>query len=120
MKEDEYNIRMEKLTNMKQFEPVEKSRINEVHPVIKKEERITDLLKKLKDRGKIDEPLYRRLKPRGSKPAQIYGLAKVHKNEIPLRPIVSIPGTSYDQIGKYVSKWLERVPESKINTSTED
>ena len=58
--------------------------------------------------------------PRGSKPAHIYGLAKVHKEGIPLRPIVSIPGTSYDKIGKWVSRWLEKVLESKINTSSDD
>ena len=69
--------------------------------------------------SKISAELYKCLKPTGSKPAQLYGLAKVHKEEIPLRPIVSIPGSSYDKIGRWVSKWLEKVPESKINTSTE-
>ena len=60
------------------------------------------------------------MRPTGSKPAQIYGLSKVHKDDTPLRPIVSIPGTSYDKIGRFVSKWLEKVPESKIQTSSKD
>ena len=70
--------------------------------------------------GDIDDELYNHLRPTGSKPAQIYGLSKVHKDDTPLRPIVSIPGTSYDKIGRFVSKWLEKVPESKIQTSSKD
>ena len=58
------------------------------------------------------------MKPIGSRSAQLYGLAKVHKSNIPLRPIVSIPGTSYHKIGKFKSHWLDKIPENKIETST--
>ena len=50
----------------------------------------------------------------------MYGLAKVHKVDIALRPIVSMPGTSYHKIGQWISKWLDKIPESHIQTSTED
>ena len=120
MTEKDYHSRLEKITGMKQFKYVEKTRKNEKHPVLKEEERIVNELKTLLKNGDIDDELYNHLRPTGSKPAQIYGLSKVHKDDTPLRPIVSIPGTSYDKIGRFVSKWLEKVPESKIQTSSKD
>ena len=83
---------------------------------MKEQERIVDELKKLEKAEEIDENLFKQLQPIGSRAAKIYGLAKVHKEGTPLRPIVSIPGTPYDKIGKFVSKWLEKVEDSKINT----
>ena len=77
-------------------------------------------MKQFRKDGKIDKDLYKILKPVGSKPARMYGLAKVHKQDTPLRPIVSMPGTSYDKIGRWVSKWLDKIPESHIKTSTVD
>ena len=35
------------------------------------------------------------LRDRGAKPARLYGLAKVHKNGIPLHPVLYIPESSY-------------------------
>ena len=31
-----------------------------------------------------------------------------------------MPGTAYYNLGKWISNWLEKVPESRINTSSED
>ena len=120
MREKEYNARLELITNLPQFKALEQNRKNAKHPVLKEEERITGILKDLKKKEKIDEELYTALKPRGSKPAQLYGLSKVHKMDVPLRPIVSIPGTAYDKIGKWVSHWLDIIPESKIQTDTKN
>ena len=47
------------------------------------------------------------------------GLAKVHKTDTPLRPIVSMPGSAYYKVAKKVADWLSLVPECRINTSTE-
>lgn len=71
--------------------------------IIKEEDRISAELLNHKKSGHISEELYKSLKPVDSRPAQLYGLAKVHKEKIPLRPIVSIPGTSYHKIGKFIS-----------------
>ena len=52
----------------------------------------TKIRKTLKNLERIDElptQLYRRLKPTGSKPPLFYGLPKIHKVDIPLRPIVA-------------------------------
>ena len=76
-------------------------------------------LKDLKNAGKISEKLFSDLKPIGSQPPRLYGLAKVHKTDTPLRPIVSMPGSPYQRVAKKVAEWLSSVPECRINTSTE-
>ena len=83
MKRETYNSKMEAIINLPQFEKVEKKRKNEKHPVIKEEERVISILKSLKEQNKIDEELYHSLHPRGSQPARLYGLAKVHKTKHP-------------------------------------
>ena len=62
--------------------------------MIKEEERINIDLKKLCQEGRFDDDLRKKLKSTGAKPARIYGLAKVHKEDVPLRPIVSMPATA--------------------------
>ena len=64
--------------------------------------------------------MYEKLRPTGSQPARLYGLAKIHKPLIPMRPVVSMPGSSYHKIAKKVSKWLSVVEECSINTSTKE
>ena len=60
----------------------------------------------------------KKLKPRGSQPARLYGLAKVHKKVTPTRPVLSMPGSSYHNIGLQVAEWLKPVLECQINSST--
>ena len=69
--------------------------------------------------GKINETLATDLTSKGAKPARLYGLAKIHKNNTPLRPVMSTPGSAYYKIGKKVAKWLEILDESKIKCNTE-
>ena len=61
--------------------------------IITSEKRVTDLLKKLKNKNTISEETYNKLRPVGSKPGTLYGSAKVHKPLInglpPFRPILS-------------------------------
>ena len=120
MSEKDYHDRLDKIIELDQFEFYEKSRINEKDPILKEEERINGELKKLLEGGQIEDDLYKKLRSTGAKPARIYGLAKIHKVDTPLRPIVSMPGTAYYNLGKWISNWLEKVPESRINTSSED
>ena len=57
--------------------------------------------------------------PQVVSPSKLYGLAKVHKDGTPLRPIVSMPGSAYQNVAKKVAGWLSLVPQCRINTSTE-
>ena len=118
MKKDTYNKKMETIINLPQFKKVEKKRKNEKHPVLKEEKRIGNILKGLKEEGKLDHELYEELRPRGSQPARLYGLAKVHKNNTPVRPVLSMPGSAYHKVALKVAEWLSVVPECNINSST--
>ena len=90
-----------------------------MHPVLKEEQTIIETLKTLKSNGDISEELYYKIKPRGSQPARLYGLAKVHKADTPLRPVLSMPGSAYHKIARQVTEWLSVVDECKINSSTQ-
>ena len=120
MSNEDYQNRIYKIIKASQFSEVKKTRKNERDPLLKEQDRIVGKLKDMEKKGQITERLYKDLKPIGSKSAKIYGLAKVHKPEVPLRPVVAIPGTAYDKIGKFVSHWLDKVEESKIRTSTSE
>ena len=45
----------------------------------------------------------------------MYGLAKTHKKDVPLRPIVAMIGSPYDKVGIEMAKWLGKLDASKIN-----
>ena len=75
-------------------------------------------LKSLLEENKIGQELFDRMKPTGSQPARLYGLAKVHKANTPMRPVPSMAGSSYYNVTKQVAFWLSHVPECRINSST--
>ena len=63
---------------------------------------------------------YSKLRTTEAQPARLYGLAKVHKNEIPLRPVLLIPGSSYHKLNKFLNQFLKTVVGANIETSTLD
>ena len=118
MKKETYFEKMNGIINLPQFEKTVNKRKNAKHPVIKEEERVKDILKKLHDEGQISTTLYETMRPKGSQPARLYGLAKVHKKNTPLRPVLSMPGSAYHKVAIKVAEWLSIVPQCKINSST--
>jgi len=118
IKKRSYHEKMDMIINLPQFEKMENTRKNAKHPVLKEEDRVTNILKSLHDEGKIDKELYDQMRPRGSQPARLYGLAKVHKQNTPVRPVLSMPGSAYHKVAVYVAKCLSVVPQCKINAST--
>ena len=77
--------------NGRAIELVEQNRVNK---------KIADLMKN----GKISPSLADKLKSTGGQIPSMYGLAKTHKVEVPLRPIVAMIGSPYDRIGCEMSK----------------
>ena len=61
----------------------------------------------------ISDELLKELKSKGGQPPRLYGLAKVHKTAVPLRPVLSMPGSPYHNIAEKVTSWLSGIPESK-------
>ena len=119
MKKTNYNEKMNEIINLPQFEKVVKKRENEKHPIIKEEERIQKVLKDMLEAEEISKNLYDKMRPRGSQPPRLYGLAKVHKENIPVRPVLSMPGSAYHGVANQVAFWLSYVEECKINCSTQ-
>ena len=88
--------------------------------ILKEEERIISFLKDMNSQGKLSEALMKKLQPSGSQPPRLYGLAKIHKDSVPLRPVLSMPGSPYHKIALQVSDWLSVVDECNINSSTKE
>ena len=58
-------------------------------PTTKYKNKVISILKSIKAEGGMNEVTYRRLYPTGASSPKFYGLPKVHKQGMPLRPIVS-------------------------------
>ena len=62
-------------------------------PTNKQKNRLIQLLKKIKTEDGIYEENYKKMYPTGAGIPKFYGLPKVHKAGVPLRPIVSSRGS---------------------------
>ena len=76
-------------------------------PTTEHKNKLITLLKSIKAEGGIRENTYKRLYPTGACSAKYYGLPKVHKIGIPLRPIVSSIGSVSHETAKELSKILK-------------
>ncbi|CAF2455742.1 unnamed protein product [Rotaria sp. Silwood2] len=88
-------------------------------PTIQKEEKLQRKLLKLKNSGFITETEYYFARPVGSQPGNAYGLPKIHKKDIPLRPIISTCNTFCYKLSKLLAKKLKHLrASSSIVTDT--
>ncbi len=67
--------------------------------------KVIECLQKLQQDGAFDRPQYLRLYPQDTIPC-LYGLPKIHKEGVPLRPIVSSINSVTYNIAKYVANIL--------------
>ena len=75
------------------------------HAVVKDGSRMADILRK-EVKPFIDDLTFTKINKRGGQPAKLYGVAKVHKDGIPLRPIIASYDTSTYELGKYLNKFI--------------
>ena len=68
-------------------------RIISEDPINKQKNKLIQLLKKTKIEGGINEENYKKMYPTGAGIPKFYGLPKVHKAGVPIRPIVSSRGS---------------------------
>ena len=97
----EYNRKAEELLNTKTYKKIPED------PTNKQKNRLISILKNLKAEGGLNEEAYRRLYPTGTMSPKFYGLPKIHKPGIPLRPIVSSTGTTAYNTAKELAKILK-------------
>ena len=73
----------------------------------KHQTKLIKLLKTIKAEGRISEAVYKMLYPTGARVPKFYGLPKVHKEGIPLRPIVSSIGAASYETAKELARILK-------------
>ena len=73
------------------------------------ERKISKELSELKQRGVIDSKLFENLKPTGSNIPRLYGLPKIHKDGIPLRPILDMVTSPYHTVAKWLNKIIDPI-----------
>ena len=76
-------------------------------PTAKLKNKLISILKKIKADGGLKDDLYRRLYPTGAVSPKFYGLPKIHKPGIPLRPIISSIGTVTYNTAKELARILK-------------
>ena len=69
--------------------------------------KLISILKDIKVEGGLNEKTYKRLYPTAAVPSKFYGLPKIHKPGIPLRPIVSSIGAATYSTAKELAKILK-------------
>ena len=86
-------------------------------PIFKVEDKINRFLKSLKDRHIINENTYAELYTSGCSYGILYGLPKVHKEGIPLRPILASYNTPGYKLAKYLVPLLQPFSENEFTLS---
>ena len=76
-------------------------------PTQKYKKGIADQLSDLKETGVLSNSLYRRLYPTTDTAPRFYGLPKIHKANLPLRPIVSSIGSITYNLAKHLKGFVK-------------
>ena len=71
--------------------------------------KLNTFLRKIKSQNIISEMQYKQLYASGSYVGDMYGLAKVHKVNVPLRPIVSTYKTHNYDLGKFIAPMISHL-----------
>ena len=76
-------------------------------PTPKQKNKLISILRNIKAEGGLKEEVYKRLYPAGAGSPKFYGLPKIHKAGIPLRPIISSIGTVTYNTAKELARILK-------------
>ena len=98
---EDYRKKAEDLLNQNTY------RVLTADPTMRLKNKMINLLKSIKSKGGISEELYKRLYPTRAGSPKFYGLPKIHKPGMPLRPIVSSIGAVTYQTSKEVARILK-------------
>ena len=83
-------------------------------PTNKDKNKLIKLLKTIKAEGGINNTTYKRLYPTGAGSPKYYGLPKIHKAGVPMKPIISSRGSAtYEtakELAKIIKPMVERSP----------
>ena len=103
----DYKKKAEELLQQPTYQPIP------TDPTSKYKNRLINMLKSIKAEGGISEAVYKRLYQTEAGSLKFYGLSKIHKEGVPLRPIISsIRAVTYS-----TSKELSRIFKSLVGKS---
>ena len=95
MKRKTYDKKLQRILNCQQFTETE-NRTRSL--TFKVEKDINNTRNEMKKQELMSDKTYSKLKTTGAQLysvyTQLYGLAEIHRSEIPLHPVLSIPGSS--------------------------
>ena len=118
----DYISKLECIVNdTSKFEKVEinKRKLSD-HPVVKKYEKVKRYIQKYITKDHYDENVISRMTP-GSSPGKLYGLAKVHKENYPLRPVCSMINTPEHCLAKFLDNIIKpHIPNQHMLNSTQN
>ena len=106
MEKETYEKKLKNLLQAEQFS--ERKNLTD-SLIMKIEKDINRELLAMKKKDEISKAMYTRLRSTGTQPARLYELAKVHKQGTPLRPVLSQPGSSYDNLNKTLAKYFDEI-----------
>lgn len=96
-------------------------KLNDVKDInMKTEKMLTNSLKELKNKEIITPSIHDSLKPTGSNTPRLYGLPKVHKVGLPLRPVLDMYNSPYHKTAKWLVQILEPLHKLVVNKSVKD
>ena len=101
MKKEDYIKKSEEILNTSTYKKIAED------PTNKQKTKLISILKSIKTEGGLKEEEYRKMYPTGAVSPKYYGLPKIHKQGIPLRPIVSSTGTVTYNTAKELAKILK-------------
>ena len=106
------------LKDSSKFKSIPVASDKDLNYIINSSKRLTDLLKKLKNKNAIIKETYNKLWPVGSKPGTLYGSPKVHKpltNALPsLEPILSVIDTARYKLAKFLVLLLSDITQNEF------
>ena len=76
-------------------------------PTNKQRNRLINILRSIKSEGRPEDHTYKNMYPTGVSSPKLYGLPKIHKKNIPLRPIVSSQGSVSYGVAKELARILK-------------
>ena len=97
MKREEYDMKIEGLLSTSTYRQLKKD------PNAAQEARIGRILRSFMRKKEISDTIYNRLRPTGSQPSRIYGLPKIHRDGVPLRPIVLCINSPTYQLARHIA-----------------
>ena len=98
---EDYTAKSETLLHQSNY------KVLKTDPTNKYKSKLVGLLKTIKAEGGMDDITYKRLYPTGAVPPKYYGLPKVHKPGMPLRPIISSVGSVTHATAKELARIIK-------------